>query len=67
MLDNYKEEAPAWFWDLFPSNLKQLAVSMINADKLRAAALSCRFPDRRTLDLVKNWMQRRVPFPFCFN
>ena len=52
VLDSYKEEAPDWFWDLFPSNLKQPAVSMIDADKLRTAALSCRFPDRRTLDLV---------------
>ena len=54
MLDNYKDTAPNWFWAAFPSNLVQPAVSLIDAEKLRAAALNARFPDRKTLDKVYN-------------
>lgn len=52
VLTNYKDPAPSWFWALFPSNLSQPAVSMVDADKLRAAAMSARYPDRKTLNKV---------------
>ena len=52
ILDCYKSLAPSWFWCLFPSNLLQPATSMVDADKLRAAAISTRFPDALTLKKV---------------
>ena len=52
VLQNYKDLAPSWYWAVFPSNLVQPAISTIDADNLRAAALSARFPDRKTLNSV---------------
>ena len=52
ILVNYKTEAPSWFWHSFPSNLMQPAQSMVNADKLKAAAIQARYPDTKTLQKV---------------
>ena len=52
VLEDYSSPAPSWFWSLFPSNLVQPGVSMVDADKLRSLALNARYPDRRTLNKV---------------
>ena len=52
ILDNYKNLAPSWFWAMFPCNLMQPAVSLIDADKFLNAALLAGYPDKLTLDKV---------------
>ena len=45
-LDSYKEDAPDWFWIDFPSNLRQPAPPIVNADRLEELALETDFPDK---------------------
>ena len=54
ILSSYNSPAPSWFWSIFPSNLVQPAISLIDAEKLKVLALNTRFADRLTLDKVYN-------------
>ena len=55
-LDDYSKPAPAWFWDIFPSNYVSPAVSKVNADLLLHLAMKYDYPDKEHLDKVVGWI-----------
>ena len=52
VLQSYKLPAPLQFWDKFPKNLQQPAVSSICADTLRSMLIETKFPNTALAHLI---------------
>lgn len=57
LLQDYSKPAPDWFWEKFPSNLKDGKSSLINADVLYDLAIECGYKDHENLEKICGWLK----------
>ena len=53
-LETYHKKPPECFWDKFPRSDKNVAISLIDPDRLYEMAMECDYPDKEHLEKVVN-------------